>query len=398
MTVKSFVCLCLIASVVSLLPSAHAQTYSVIHTFTGPDGSQPEAGVTLRAGILYGTTRFASSWGNVYSLTRFEDNWFLSNLFIFSGQSVEPLSRPVFGPDGHLYGTTFLNSGSVFKLTPPIPICRTAKCFWTYDEIDHFQDLQNPGYGDLAFDSQGNIYGTVEFSLDPPQLGAVYQLSHVGSDWVSTPIYRFQPRPDTGQTDSGVILDTNGNVFGTAPSGGAQGKGAIYEVKHVTGVGWQESIIYSFNGSSDGWGPTGITFDTFGNLFGVTAASGAGNGGTVFELSPAGDTWTFKLLYSFTDPGNCHGQGGPRRPLTVDAAGNLYGTTGCDGAYGHGSVFKLTKSGNSWVFSSLYDFMGAADGADPSSTVTIDTDGTLYGTASSGGSQNSNGVVWMIKP
>lgn len=104
------------------------------------------------------------------------------------------------------------------------------------------------------------------------------------------------------------------------------------------------------------------------------------------------------MLYSFTDPGNCSGFGGPVRPLTIDTAGNLYGTTACVGAYGYGSVFKLTKSGSTWVYSSLYDFTGGADGADPASTVTIDADGTLYGTASSGGSQNSNGVVWMIKP
>ena len=398
MKTKALISLFLLTLVACLSTAAHAQTYSVIHTFNGADGSQPEAGVTLRAGILYGTTMSGGSFGNVYMLTPSEGNWALSSLFLFKAPEWSPLSRPVFGPDGHLYGTTFFGSGSVFELTPPISICKTANCFWNYEEIDHFQDLQNPGYGDLVFDPQGNIYGTVEFSLVPPQLGAVYQLSHVGNDWVSTPIYRFQKAPNTAQTESGVILDANGNVFGTSPGGGAHNRGSIYELKNVVGVGWQESLIYSFNASSDGWDPTGVTFDSFGNLFGVTNAGGSGNGGTVFELSPSGDTWTFKVLYSFTDPGNCNGFGGPVRPLTIDTAGNLYGTTNCVGAYGYGSVFKLTKGGSTWVYSSLYDFTGGADGANPASTVTIDADGTLYGTASRGGSQNSNGVVWMIKP
>jgi uncharacterized repeat protein (TIGR03803 family) len=71
------------------------------------------------------------------------------------------------------------------------------------------------------------------------------------------------------------------------------------------------------------------------------------------------------VIYNFTDPGNCNGGGGPVRPLTLDAAGNLYGTTICDGAHGNGSVFKLTKSGSSWVYSSLYDFTGGPDGGRP---------------------------------
>src|SRR5262249_16050380 len=153
--------------------------YSVIHTFTGPDGAQPEAGVTLRGGILYGTTRSGGSGGNVYMMTRFEDNWVLSSLVFFKDLAgKEPLSRPVFGPSGHLYGTTF--ESSVFKLTPPISICRTANCFWKYDVTSNAYGLQNPGYGDLVFDSQGNFYGTVEFCLQPPTFGAVYQISHVG--------------------------------------------------------------------------------------------------------------------------------------------------------------------------------------------------------------------------
>jgi uncharacterized repeat protein (TIGR03803 family) len=83
----------------------------------------------------------------------------------------------------------------------------------------------------------------------------------------------------------------------------------------------------------------------------------------------------------------------------MDSTGNLYGTTYCTGPNQQGVVFKLTKTGNTWVYSSLHDFTGRSDdGGEPMSQVTIDSDGTLYGTASHGGSSHSYGVVWMIKP
>lgn len=117
--------------------------------------------------------------------------------------------------------------------------------------------------------------------------------------------------------------------------------------------------------------------------------------GTVFELSPSGNTWTFKVLYhlSGVDFDAC----GPNASLTMDAAGNLYGTTLCDGAYLHGSVFKLTNTGSVSAYTTLHDFANDGMGFAPISNGTIDTHGTMYGTALGGVPQNY-GVVWMIKP
>ncbi len=83
--------------------------------------------------------------------------------------------------------------------------------------------------------------------------------------------------------------------------------------------------------------------------------------------------------------------------LTFDAQGNLYGTTAGDGAYGKGSVFKLSPHGATWLYTSLHDFTGGSDGAVPYSNVTIDANGNLYGTAGAGGTDNE-GVVWKITP
>ncbi len=108
----------------------------------------------------------------------------------------------------------------------------------------------------------------------------------------------------------------------------------------------------------------GLIFDPAGNLYGTTlAAAAAASGGTVFELSPSGDTWTFKLLYSFFRTATSVVQSAT---LSMDGAGNLYGTTCCGGIYGWGTVFKLTNTQNGWVYTSLHDFTGRPDGEDPS--------------------------------
>jgi len=111
-------------------------------------------------------------------------------------------------------------------------------------------------------------------------------------------------------------------------------------------------------------------------------------------LTPSSGGWTFQLLYSLSGSGNFPG---PVRNLSLDAAGNVYGTTYAGGAYGYGSVFKLTPGNGTWTYTALHDFTNANDGAYPDSNVLIDGDGNLYGTASKGGT-NGLGVVWEITP
>ena len=93
---------------------------------------------------------------------------------------------------------------------------------------------------------------------------------------------------------------------------------------------------------------------------GPPVAAGRGSGGTVYELMPSGSSWTFESGESFT--GSAH-LPGPYDSLTMDAAGNLYGTTTQDGAHGAGSVFKLTPSGGGWTETDLYDFPGGTQGS-----------------------------------
>lgn len=133
--------------------------------------------------------------------------------------------------------------------------------------------------------------------------------------------------------------------------------------------------------------------DADGNLYGTTSNGGAGNGGTVFELMPSQNGWVFSVLYSLNGPPGR----GPFGPVLIDSAGDLYGTTVAGGANQQGSVFKLTHSGGSWIYSTLHDFTGGNDGRAPYGHLILDTKGNLYGTAGWGGS-GGNGVVWEITP
>jgi len=381
-----------------LIPAMHAQTFSVIHAFSSVDGANPYAGVTIRGNSLYGTT----TSGTAYQLTHSGANWLFSDIALF-GVNSWPRARVVFGPDGHLYGTTSesgpYNCGKVFKLTPQVGPCKDLRCFWTVNDLHDFgsgTDGAGPTYGDITWDQQGNIYNTTEGG-GVYGYGAVYELTPSGNGYTESVIHSFSEDPDGATPENGLVLDNKGNLFGTTVQGGVNDQGLIFELSYAKGVGWTEKALYSFQNASDGeWPNGGLMFDSSsGNLYGTTYDGGSGSGGTVFELSPSGDTWTFQLLYSISGPNGC----GPAATVSMDGAGNLYGTTICGGINGMGSVFKLSNTQNGWVYTSLYDFTGGTDGYSPFSNVAIGTDGTLYGTTAFGGDPESNGgVVWMIKP
>jgi len=313
----------------------------------------------------------------------------------------------VFGPDGKLYGTTAYDGasggGTVFSLAPPPTVCRSFLCPWTLNVLHAFDlaDGYIPGGGDLIFDRAGNLYGTTtqggRFTQEYCEefgCGVAYQLSPSNGGWSQTMLYQFS----TGSIATpfgGVIMDSSGDLYGTAEAGGLNW-GGIYQLTPGDGS-WSQTVIYQFMGQDDGCAArAGLLADGAGNFFGATEACGSGNGGTVFELSQVGGNWVYNVIYSFTR------NFGPVASLTVDAAGNLYGTAVGDGAYGLGSIFKLTPSNGSWTYTSLHDFTGGVDGSTPFSNVIFDAGGNLYGTASEGGTglacDHGCGVVWEITP
>jgi len=180
-------------------------------------------------------------------------------------------------------------------------------------------------------------------------------------------------------------FDNAGNLYGTTFAGGTNDTGTIYELTN-TSDGWTETILRSFNASTDGSNPAGgVDFDQQGNLYGTASAGGPGNCGTVYQLQLSGGGWTFNLLHGFG------GFGEPFDTLTLDAAGNLYATSIDGGSNGTGNVFKLTNGSQGWTYTDLYDFKGdLSDGYAPIAGVVLDGSGNLYGTTPVGGNQNRN--------
>lgn len=178
-----------------------------------------------------------------------------------------------------------------------------------------------------------------------------------------------------------------------------------------------ETVLYTFTGSSDGGVPyAALISDNEGNFYGTTMQYGSGpctypfaGCGTVFELSPVNDgravQWRFKVLYTFQ--GGSDGAN-PVSELIFDPAGNLYGTTGAGGfgcgGTGCGTVFELKKSESGWTEKVLYRFTGQSDGANPGSSLALDSHGNVYGTATYGGDSNCDfngpgcGVVFRLSP
>jgi uncharacterized repeat protein (TIGR03803 family) len=398
--------------VFAALQPAPAQTFTVLHTFTGgSDGSDPTGGLTMGgAGTFYGTASSGGTGGTgnngvVFKLSLRNSNWFFSPIYEFTDGSdgYGPVGGITIGPTGALYGSADNGShgafGTVFTLTPALTTCKSALCYWNETTLYTFANEGASGAGPtgkLTFDQAGSIYGATEAG-GPHEGGVVFELSPSNGGWTQTVLHGFGQGSDGISPSGGLVFDTAGNLYGTTPRGGAAQIGSVFELTPAQG-GWTETILYDFPNGGDGYQPlTGLVIDAHGNLYGTTGLGGSGGGGTVFQLTPSGGHWVYSVLYSF------HGRLGPvGGSLIMDSAGNLYGTTSGDGASGFGMVFKLSLSNGSWTLTDLYDFMGTTDGKYPDG-VFLDSAGNLYGTASEGGdagrcNNDGCGTVWEITP
>jgi uncharacterized repeat protein (TIGR03803 family) len=193
--------------------------------------------------------------------------------------------------------------------------------------------------------------------------------------------------------------------YGVTRDGGADGRGTVFQLTPPddNGNGWVETILHSFTSSGDGSFPSSeLTVDEAGNLYGTTLVGGANNLGAVYQLSPPaseGDTWTETVIFSFS------GSDGtlPFGRLEMDQNGVIYGTTDGGGSLLEGTVYQLSppsQRGGAWAQSVLFNFSGGSDGGNPTAGVIIDKKGTLFGTASTGGNgiPFPGGVIFRLDP
>ncbi len=371
------------------------------HFGSGRDGAGPRAGLIIdAAGNLYGTTYAGGdqSAGTVFELTPAEGGgWAEKVLHNFGAGTVgaNPLyAGVIFGADGNLYGTTSAGGayghGTVFKLTPG------AGGSWTKNIIHNFNgtDGAEP-YAGLAVDADGNLYGTT-YSGGVYGGGLVFELSpSSGGGWAYYKLHNFGNRTDGVNPEASLIFDGTGNLYGTTYAGGTHNGGIVFELIPDGGGTWTYTKLHNFDNGREGANPeAGLVLDANGNLYGTTYAGGTENAGTVFELTPAeGWAWTYTKLHNF-------GQGTdgikPRAGLIFDGAGNLYGTTANGGVNGSGTVFKLTPlAGGGWMKNIVHNFTAGTDGTGSYAGLVSDVAGNFYGTTHGGGNY-SGGIVFQI--
>ncbi len=194
---------------------------------------------------------------------------------------------------------------------------------------------------------------------------------------------RTSSGPNGGFPNPGVTLDSQGNLYGTTNGGGTNDIGTVYEIARGSRT---IVTIASFDATSGGGGPhASVTLDAQGNLYGTTASGGLGGAGTVWEIVAGTHTITTVGSFNLTNGSNPSG-------VTLDAQGNLYGTTSLGGAGDVGTVWEVAKGTN--TVTTLASFDGA-NGAEPLGGVTLDAQGNLYG-STTGGGPNGEGTVWEI--
>jgi uncharacterized repeat protein (TIGR03803 family) len=366
-----------------------ALTFSNLHSFKNePDGSNPGVGgiVFDSSGNLYGITEYggAYGYGTVYKLTPGGAETILHSFNQNGSDGYYPSQTLLVDSSGNVYGSTgyggAYGAGVVFKLSSS-----GAETI-----LYSFQGGSDGlgGSAPMILDSSGNLYGTAT-SAGSNACGTVFQINPSGN---KTVLYNFLGGTDGCYPVGSVVADSAGNLYGATfyggdvNCGGGYGCGTVFEIP-VEGA---ESVLYAFTGANgDGQSPyAGLIRDSAGNLYGTTEAGGIGNLGTIFKINPQNQE---SSLYAFL--GIPDGEI-PVAPLVRDSFGNLYGTTYDGGADGVGSVFELSAAGQEII---LYSFTDGTDGAYPSSGLARSSAGNIFGTTGLGGTFG-NGSVFKVTP
>jgi uncharacterized repeat protein (TIGR03803 family) len=379
----------LLAMSVTAMHPMRAQTFNLLYTFLGtPNGATPMATPLLYQGGIYGTTAGggASSHGTVYGVNF--QNRVEVVLHSFAGpDGADPIGGLVQDAEGNFYGVAFRggvnNYGTVFEVSPE----------GTFSLLHSFVNPVSNGWGPagtLAIDPMGNLWGTTYAGGGgittgrggaPLALGTVFEYTSGG---VFHSLRKFNPGGALPR--AGLYLE-NGELYGTTSGDdAAEYGGTVFQL----GV---PLPLYKFTGSTDGSQPMGgVIGDGEGNLYGTASTGGSGmfglGNGVVFEVNIA--TGTETVLHQFEGPDGSI----PAAGLARDAQGNLYGTTSLGGQFGFGTVFELNPT--TGQFTTLYSFTGGGDGANPYAGVVVDEEGNVWGAASAGGA--GYGTLFVISP
>jgi uncharacterized repeat protein (TIGR03803 family) len=391
------------------LPDAplYAQTFTVLHEFTGgTDGQNPQAALVRDgSGNLYGTTPFGGTsdycgyggpgCGVVFKIDAGGHETIVHAFTGAPNDGAYPYDSLLVGGDGTLYGTTAAGgeagTGTVFKITPS----GGESILHSFGALDY----GTYPLGGLVMDAEGVIYGTTEEGgVGTSCWGACGTVFRIDADGTYTVLVNFEaPSEYPGAT---LTMDPEGDLYGSTSGNGGCCLGTIFRVaKDAISTA---TTMHTFMGGAAGSTPIGsLLQDTQGRIYGATTAGGdlncpltEGDGcGVLYELSPKGG---LMVLHAFA--GQADGAI-PFGGLVRDKSGNLFGTTSRGGTANFGTVFKLDRRHKMIL---LHNFENT-DGALPYSGLVEDPEGNLYGTTYWGGnfdcnSQTGCGVVFKLAP
>jgi uncharacterized repeat protein (TIGR03803 family) len=395
----------------------------VLLSFDNVNGQYPR-GMSMDAnGNLWTVTSFGGSGscpnlsvtgcGTVVEFTPSGADWKAKVIYNFRGgnDGADPVGNLVFDSQGNIYGATFYGGGpdngegTVFKLAP-------VSGGWKESVIYRFHQTKarNDGSGPMAgpiVDAAGNLYGTTAYGGNgcSENCGTVYELSPAANGtYTETILYNFKggfSSTDGQYPQAPLLLDTHGNLYGTTVTGGDNdqtpckagvGCGVVFELSLNGSGGWTESVIHNFgSGGEDGVFPyAGLTLDANGNLYGTTAAGGSDTCSAIYQPY-CGIVFELSPSSGGTWPETIlhtfsNGNGfSPQAGLMFDAAGNLYGTTNIGGLYDYGTAFELSPSNGGWKAAFLHSFGNGQDGEGPDTGLVTDAAGDLYGGTTAGG-------------
>lgn len=385
----SFVAMVVIGTI-SPVNGANAASLKVLYSFPGGSaGALPGVSFRDRSGNLYGATGYGGTACNCGTVFKLAPDGSETVLYAFAGGSDGTYPSGVIkDSQGNLYGTTYEggntgcsgNGCGTVFKITPDGTKTTVHTFAGGTDGANPAGIVKVGKDFYGVTAQGGIK-----NCGPYNCGTVYRLDARGKEYI---LHRFAGGSD-GSYPAGLIADSAGNLYGATVLGGGSGCmgsgcGTVFKLARDG----TESVLHAFAAGSDGSGPDSqLTLDASGNLYGTTAVGGSdacqGYGcGTVYKVSADG---TEQVLYAFQ--GTSDGSW-PWGNLILDAAGNLYGVTDV----GAGVVFRLAPDGKENV---LHAFTGAKDGDQPNGLV-ADNKGNLYGTALYGGT-DGEGTVFKLK-
>jgi uncharacterized repeat protein (TIGR03803 family) len=381
---------------------AFGQT-DLLDSFNGTNGAEPFGTLVQGTnGYLYGTAQVggANSEGTIFKMT---PGGALTTVYNFCAltdcaDGQQPLAGLVEATNGYLYGTTSggspsctANCGTIFKIS----LSGALTTLHTFCTLSSCPDGAFPT-GTLVQASNGDLYGTTTYGGAHGSYGTIFKITPSGS---FSSVYSFCALAgcaDGAVPYAGLIQTRSGVLYGTTYYGGANGAGTAFKITPSGTL----TTLHSFcaeTGCTDGQYPYGgLVLATNGDFYGTTLVGGlstcsAGSCGTVFKMTSTGTATTIHKFCSLAD---CADGEYPYGGLVQASNGYLYGTTGSGGSNQCGTIFKITPSGTLTILSSL-TAQGTCDNGGPFTGLTEATTGVFFGTTYSGGT-NDYGTVFSM--